>query len=108
MKIRNPYAVDPMQEFEVVEQALVGYSVWNIGNNAPAGYVALAKRIPGTEAWQECIDPDTAIAVKSPKWREIMRYAAFVATPKVARENANRPGIAELIPEIDKIFGGVI
>lgn len=46
--------------YEVVEKIPAGFFVWNIGRNAPAGYIAIAEQ--GDEEYT--INPDTLKAIK--------------------------------------------
>ncbi len=48
------------RNYEVVEKIPTGFFVWNIGRNAPAGYIAIAEQ--GDE--ENTINPDTLKAIK--------------------------------------------
>lgn len=58
-------ALGKTDTFEVVEAVPVGYTIWNIGKNAPEGYLPLCRPsaqqpFPGGRN----IDPDTLKAIK--------------------------------------------
>ena len=52
--------------FEVVEHVPLGYSIWNIGENMPAGYLPFC-RLCANQPFEGamCIEPDTLKAVKT-------------------------------------------
>lgn len=79
--------------YEIVDSIPYGYEIWNIGNNAPEGYVPLCRPIhPGSYH----IDPDTLKAIKCDNAQIIMDAVGYCEMNDMERyvkryENA-RPG----------------
>lgn len=52
--------------YRVEEKAPKGnYVIWNIGKNAPKGYVPFCRILPGPYEWSRNVDPNSLVAVPS-------------------------------------------
>ena len=65
--------------YEIVDDVPCGYTIWNIGKNAPKGYLPLCRLTRQFEGGRE-IEPDTLKAIKADGAEEILSAVGFGPT----------------------------
>lgn len=64
--------------YRVEQKAPKGnYVIWNIGKNAPVGYVPFCRILPGPHEWSRNIDRNDLVAVPSKGAEAIMEAVGF-------------------------------
>lgn len=67
-----------VEVYRVEEKAPKGnYVIWNIGKNAPEGYVPFCRILPGPYEWSRNIDPDSLVAVPSEGAAAVMEAVGY-------------------------------
>ena len=115
-----PYIEVNGDRFEIVESVPLGYQIWNIGSNMPAGYLPLC-RVKQIQPFNGCteIETDTLKAVKAEKAQNILAVACCGATTlqkmwEYVQENISaKPGtyarsmaekIKKILPDVEEIW----
>lgn len=78
MKIYHTTALGVCDTYEVVTEPPLGYIIWNIGNNAPEGYLPFC-RLKAVQPFKggRSIETDTLKAMKCDGTKEILAALGF-------------------------------
>jgi len=85
--------------FEVVEEVPLGYSIWNIGERAPKGYLPLCQTLDG--AWK--INAETLKAIKTDDAQAILKISirGYNTLPSLEKYLSHCENRRETVAKVD-------